>query len=96
MGRCRLRGSGGGDKACVCQEEEERESETQNMITRNMSSKKKTAGDDSEERKSREKLDNRGEIKGKKRVIEVGGVTHTWKMVFWSPTTSPSPTVRVS
>ena len=28
--------------------------------------------------------------------IKVEGVTHTWKMVFWSPTTSPSPTVRVS
>lgn len=45
--------------------------------------------------KSQNKLENReGKIKGKK--IEVEGVTHTWKMVFWSPTTSPSPTVRVS
>lgn len=34
------------------------------------------------------------EIKGV--IIEAEGVTHTWKMVFWSPTTSPSPTVRVS
>lgn len=44
--------------------------------------------------KSQKKLENRGKIKGKK--IEVKRVTHTWKMVFWSPTTSPSPTVRVS
>lgn len=44
--------------------------------------------------KSQKKLENKGKIKGKKR--KVARVTHTWKMVFWSPTTSPSPTVKVS
>lgn len=76
--------------------EEEKGRKTRTVITCEMSSKrfKMAAGDNDGEQKPREVTEDRGEIKGK--MMEVEGVTHTWKMVFWSPTTSPSPTVRVS
>lgn len=41
------------------------------------------------------KLQKKGEIKGKNSEGQKGA-THTWKMVFSSPTTSLSPTVSVS
>lgn len=95
---CRVEGSGeGGKDECVKKEESwsgERKQKREYNYMKHEWLKWKWLLEMIARSTSQKKLENRGEIKGKKR--KVAGVTHTWKMVFWSPTTSPSPTVKVS
>lgn len=95
------RGKGGK----VCQREdggeekergEEKKQKTRHNYKEHESRKCQVTAGDSVGEPGEEGEQSQGRVEIKGAIMEAEGVTHTWKMVFWSPTTSPSPTVRVS